>query len=132
MSYDSSIKQGRKRVAEFHRLTGVPCTIQGPTWNPTKKLYGPPYIVRDTGVYASIRSLASLRDPDVYSKVQELNISYNAYRQITIPHSDTAPVRDDRIVKEPVSATSDVYQVIEAIAPDETTPMAWLLHCQKV
>ena len=132
MSYELSLAHGRKRVEEFHRKTGVPCTVSGLTYYSATKLYGPPRVVKAVDVYMTIISLASLTDPDVASMVRELNISYNAYRRITCPYDVVAIVRDDRIFVQPIVSGSRVYQVVEVVADDENAPVELVMHCQKV
>lgn len=108
------------------------CTVQSLTYNAPKKLYEPPYINLRTGVPCKIASLASMTDPDVATYVQTLNISFETYRQITLPVGLVTVRPDYRIVKEPVGAGADTYLVVQAVAPDETSPLTLRLHCRKL
>lgn len=108
------------------------CTVQGLTWNADKNLWEPPYVVEDTNVPCSIASLSRLRDPNIATIVQSMNISFEAYRQVTLPVGRIEIKPDKQILKEPVTDTSARYQVVQAVQADETSPLTLILHCRKL
>lgn len=131
-SMQDALKRGRQNVAAYLAATGVRCTVEGLTYNSGKDLYEPPYVTKKAHVFASISSLASIRDPNITTVVQSLNISFEAYRQISIAAGTVEIKPDDLIVKEPVTTQSDAYQVVEAVQADETSPLSLILHCRKL
>ncbi len=140
MTMQERIATARSMVARFQKDTGVPCSLQELTYYPNKRLYSPPYATVEAGVPVSIASLASLQDPRINTVIERFNISVEKYRQLTMPNTPERAERfnpstagpDQHIVKEPVGPTSDRYIVVEAMSPDETTPLEIILHCQKV
>lgn len=122
----------RANVAGFHADTGVLFTVQGLTYNATKKLYEPPLTNKAEDVPFSVASITSIKDPDIASEARRLNITFERYRRLTGPYGVVSVRRDDQLVKQPVGAGSDRYIVVEAIAPDETSPLELILHCQKL
>lgn len=119
--------------ADFNSLlTSGRCTVYGLTYNSQKGLDEPSTTPLKQHVPCSIMSVSSIRDPNITSIVQSLNISYEQYRRIEIPYGTVSIKQDYRLVKEPVKTTSDTYQVVEAVQPDETTPLSLILHCRKL
>jgi hypothetical protein len=132
VSFADRLAHARGQIARYHEAEGVKCTVQGLTYNATKKLWAPPMVAKKEGLYCSISSLASLRDPDLATYVQTINISVMLYRRITFAYGEASVRAGDIIIKEPVSATSHRYVVVEAVAPDETSPLNVVLHCRKL
>lgn len=127
------IAQARIIVADYHSKYGAACTVKGLTYNAVNGLYEPPYVNVATGLYCSIKSLTSISDPNIASVVQTLEISFRAYRLITVPYGLVTVLRDFIIAREPyVEGVSATYQVVEAVAPDETASVELILHCRKL
>ena len=134
MNQDTSelMQIARANVAGFHRDTGVLCTVRRLTYDPVKKLYSPPYVNTAENIPFSVASLASLRDPQFSSAALRLNIGFDRYRLLTCPYGVVDIGRDYYVIQEPVSSASNRYLVVEAMAPDESSPLELVLHCQKV
>lgn len=107
------------------------CSILGAIYNSTKELWEPSDTVTKAHVPCFITSLPRLRDPVAISTAQSLDISFTAYRQITVPIGTAVRARD-RIKAEPVKADSSVYEVVEVMSADESPALLLVLHCRKL
>lgn len=132
MDIAALMTRAQANMADFHRATGALCTIQNATLDVTTGIYGPPYTTQVANVYVSIASIATIGNPNIINTAVNLGISTNDYRLLTVAVGQAVFRQGTRIVKQPVTGTSDTYEVVQAMAPDETTAFDVVLHCQKI
>jgi hypothetical protein len=107
------------------------CSILGAVYSSSKELWEPSDVVTKAHVPCFITSLPRLRDPLAISVAQSLDISFTAYRQITVPIGTAVKARD-RIKVEPIKADSATYEVVEVMSQDESPALLLVLHCRKL